>query len=202
VKALAAADEMMVGVLDHLDSEGVLANTVFVLISDNGYSHGEHFSKGKGDEYDPSVRTAFAIASKNFVPSNAKRSEIAANIDIAPTLGELAGLAPIAAVEGVSLVPLLSPGGTVSRTDLLLERWSKNPSGGGTPANPIPTWNAVVARRGSRLWKYVELAAGTTNTELYDLSGDEFELVNLVTRPEHAALVAELSARIQALKGA
>lgn len=201
VKTLAAVEEMVGGVIDQLAEQSLLADTVFVILSDNGYSHGEHFSKGKGDEYDPSVRTALAIASKSFVPQNQERFEIAANIDVAPTLAELAGLPPDPTVEGVSLAPLLSPGGALARTDLLLERWSKNPSGDGTPANPVPTWDAVVAWRGGRLWKYVELAAGANDRELYDLKGDPYELANLVSGPEHAALVAELSARLAALKG-
>ena len=47
-------------------------------------------------------------------------------------------------------------------------------------------------------WKYTEYVGG--ETELYDVLADPFELNNLTTDPTHAALKAELAARLRQLR--
>jgi len=201
-RTLGAVDEAIRDLADKLAADGTFADTVFIVLSDNGFSHGEHFWKGKGCEYEPAVRTALAIASKRFAAASAVRSQIAGNVDLAPTIAELAGHAHPAPLGGTSLVEAILSPDKRPRSDLLLERKSANPTGAGTRANPIPTWDGVVAERGDSIWKYVELAGGSFGRELYDLTKDPFELSNVVENPAHGALVAGLALRIRELKTA
>lgn len=201
-RTLAAVDEMMVEIVNGLEARGELGNTIFFFATDNGYSHGEHFWRGKATAYEPSVKTSLVIASRSRVPAGgAERPQLAGLIDVAATVYDLAGETGGPPIAGVSLAPVLDSDDVWPREDLLVERRSKNPSGDGTPANPVPSWNGLVARRDGRMWKYLELAAGVVNRELYDLTGDPYELVNVASDPERAGLVAELSLRIRELGG-
>lgn len=199
LRTLASADEAIVAIVDAVVAAGKIDSTLFVVLSDNGYSHGEHFWAGKGYPYQPAVKTPFVFAAKApLIPASGERVQLVGNVDIAPTLAEIGGVSP-AGMSGVSFASLLAADGAWPREDLLLERRSQNPSGGGTPSNPIPAYLGLVARRSGKLWKYVEIPVGVVNRELYDLTTDPYELVNLAADPAQASLVADLAARLAEL---
>ncbi|MEX0817181.1 MAG: sulfatase/phosphatase domain-containing protein [Gaiellales bacterium] len=81
-------------------------------------------------------------------------SRLAANVDLAPTLAELAGV-PAPPTEGRSVVPLLTPGGTFWRQELLLEHLR------GRPSPNVPSYCALRGENGI----YVQY--GTGEEELY-----------------------------------
>src|SRR5439155_24686469 len=72
-------------------------------------------------------------------------------------------------------------------------------SSGSTRTTRTATWSRPPSPRcrGTQ-WKYTEYASG--ETELYDVLADPFELNNLTTDPTHAALKAELAARLRQLR--
>src|SRR6185295_8796155 len=104
---------------------GELDNTILVFASDNGYFYGEHgLSVERRLAYEESIRMPLLVRYPKAIKSGTVRNEFALNIDLAPTLLELAGVSVPATMEGHSLVPLLKGGRPVWRKSFLIEYYS------------------------------------------------------------------------------
>ena len=120
-RSLLPVDDAMKTLLDVLEASGRLDDTMIVFTSDNGFLYGEHRLEGKAVPYEESIRVPFVIRYGALGTDPRTVPELALNIDIAPTLAELAGVVSYDA-EGRSLVPLLSlPPPSNWRTDFLVE---------------------------------------------------------------------------------
>ena len=106
---------------------------------------------------------------------------IVSQIDLLPTLCDLAGVDPPAGLDGVSLRAVLEGGG-LDRDELFAEYHSKQ-----RWANPIRT---VRTDR----WKLNAYLEG--EMELYDLDADPHETRNLAGTPQAAAVERELLGRL------
>ena len=109
-----------------------------------------------------------------------------ANVDLAPTLAELAGVTPTSPVDGRSLVPLLNDSAASGRLDVFLQFWNPERK----PA--VPSYLGV---RGDQ-FKYVVYPEANLEEELYDLVADPFELVNRAADPDYADALATMRARL------
>jgi arylsulfatase A-like enzyme len=100
--AIREADRSIGKLVRALDRTGELENTAIVFYSDNGYFNGQHrVVKSKGLPYEPSIQVPFAIrlpAGYDAVPG--RLGIPAANVDIVPTLLDLAGAEPCVAMAG------------------------------------------------------------------------------------------------------
>ena len=84
-----------------------LRNTYIIFTSDNGFFYGEHrLTGGKFLAYEPSTHLPFLIRGPGIKPGTST-GELAANIDIAPTILELAGVEADKSIDGRSLVPYM-----------------------------------------------------------------------------------------------
>lgn len=96
--------------MDHLKQTGLSDNTLVVLTSDHGellYSHPDDFlTFDHRSLYDPVMHVPL-IMSGPGLPKGKLVDAMASNIDTAPTILNLAGIAPPADAEGHSLVPLI-----------------------------------------------------------------------------------------------
>jgi arylsulfatase A-like enzyme len=182
LQSLHSLDAAVGKMLDALRENGQDQNTLVIYLSDNGLFLGEHRIDGKEMAYEEAVRVPFGIWYPSLAPQPREESRLIANIDIAPTLYELAGLPMPAEMNGRSLVPLLTSTATDWRAWLLLEAW------------PYPhPWRAI--RTDDFL--YVE-TEGDVN-ELYDMVNDPYQLQNQYRNPAYAATVRELAAIILGL---
>lgn len=181
----------MIGVLhDQLAADGRLANTVWIFISDNGFARGEHRWGGKKCGYWICHRVPFVVVCPPAVcagatPGATDHDNYALNIDIAPTIADLAGATPGIPVDGQSLVPILEDPAAPWRTEWFLHEND-------------PLLHGIVAVAADGDWyKYVAYS-WTAETEMYNLTNDAYELANLVGDPAYAAVEAELAARLDA----
>jgi N-acetylglucosamine-6-sulfatase len=183
---LQAIDEMLANLVETLEGLGQLENTYIVFSSDNGYHLGHHRLRfGKQTPYEEDIRVPLVVRGPN-VPVGQVIEHLTANIDLAPTFAEWAGITAAAFVDGRSLVPLLSgisPVEDIWRQAILLER---NTSGRHTP---VPAFQAIRTKD----YKYVEYVTG--ERELYDLSKDAHELQN-ISEMADPALIQQLAARL------
>jgi arylsulfatase A-like enzyme len=184
-RTLLAVDRAVGRIVDALRATGRLHDTLIVFTSDNGIAYGEHRWTKKEVPYEESIRVPMVVRFDPFGVTSIDE-HLVANIDIAPTVAALAGVAT-PHVDGRSLLPLLgSPEADQPwRQDLLLEHME------GT--NPVPTYCGVRAVH----MVYIRYATG--EEELYDLTADPFEFSNLSADPSAADLLSSMRARLDAL---
>jgi N-acetylglucosamine-6-sulfatase len=176
IQSLHSLDTTVGNILDALHTNGQDRNTIVIYLSDNGLFLGEHRIDGKEMAYEEAVRVPFGIWYPPLVSEPRVESKLIANIDIAPTLYELAGVPVPGELDGRSLVPLLKGTATDWRTWLLLEAW------------PYPhSWRAIRTND----FLYVETAGDIS--ELYDMVKDPYQLQNQYQNPAYAATVKELA---------
>src|SRR5665811_362976 len=114
-------DDGVKAVLDAIGQMGRLRNTYVIFTSDNGFFFGEHrLLGGKFLAYEPATHMPFLIRGPGIKQGSAT-GELAANIDIAPTLLELAGAQATKSIDGRSLVPYLRDPDLRSRRPILFE---------------------------------------------------------------------------------
>ena len=167
--SLLSVDDAVGRIVDAFRETGALDNTVIIFTSDNGYFHGEHrIPFGKYLPYEPSIRVPLIVRGPS-IASGVTTSALASNVDLAPTILQLAGATPLRTPDGRSLLPVLQRPTAVSvHREVLLES-GKNDVG-------APVYHGIRTSR----WKYVVYEDG--DRELYDLARDPSEVDNLAGR--------------------
>jgi N-acetylglucosamine-6-sulfatase len=195
-ETLLSVDDAVRRLYDEVASRGELDRTVFIFLTDNGYAFGQHRWEGKRCPYEACIRSPLAIYAP-WLPSGTARNLIS-NVDIAPTIADLAGVSPGLAEDGRSFAGVLH-----------------EPRALGGPSAPVPPgahpqlieWNGdpdVPPWRGVRTshFAYIENHDGTV--ELYDLTGrigraDPQELRNVADRARYAATRKRLALTLDRL---
>ena len=155
-----------------IEARRMAENTVIVYTSDNGYFLGERGLADKWYMFEESIRVPLIIYDPRL-PKNQQgkqRNEMALNIDLAPTLLNLAGIPIPPQMQGRSLLPLVK-GETVSwRDQWYYSHLFDHPQ--------IPKSEGV--RTDS--WKYFRFLGVDPKAEyLYDLKSDPLEKQNLIS---------------------
>ena len=189
LRMLAAIDEGVGRLLKTLEETKQLDRTLLIFTSDNGYFWGEHGLGDKRAAYEESIRVPLLVRCPALARPGTVRDELVLNIDIAPTLLDLAGVEVPKTMHGRSLVPLLRGNAGGWRTAFLAEYFAE------PKFARIPTWQAVRTVR----WKYIRYPDYAGMDELYDLHADPHELKNLVQDPHAQAALKELRAELERL---
>jgi arylsulfatase A-like enzyme len=180
LESLLAVDEAVAEIVKALEAIGEMNRTYIIFTADNGFFHGEHrVQTGKVLLYEPSVRIPLIMRGPG-IPSGGRRSQLVANIDLAPTILAAARVRAGKPVDGRSLLPIARDRLLFWGRDVLLE---------------TPTYSAIRSPR----WKYAEHVNG--EKELYDLVADPDELVSRHADPRYARVQADLDQRLDRLKG-
>ncbi|MCB1205786.1 MAG: sulfatase [Verrucomicrobiae bacterium] len=189
MEALLAVDENVARILDWLEKKGRLESTLVVYMGDNGFQFGEHGLIDKRTAYEASIRVPLLMHCPDLIPAGTVVRETVANIDIAPTLLEIAGALPGDAAErfhGRSFLPLLKGEKVAWRDEILYEYyWEQN-------YPQTPTVHALVGSR----WKYIRPHGTWDIGELYDLESDPREERNLFLDPDQQDRIREMNARL------
>ncbi len=190
-RCMKSVDEAVAAIVRELGVAGRLDDALLLVVNDNGMAAGSHGWKEKRAPYEEIARVFCAAASRNpaIVSRRQKTDRLVANVDIAPTLLEVAGVPLDGALDGLSFASILRQPAPAVRSDVLLEYWADE-----LPESPLPTYCGVV----TETRKYVEYANG--ERELYDLSLDPYELRNVMAAPEYAAEADALRLRLAELK--
>jgi N-acetylglucosamine-6-sulfatase len=177
--ALLAVDDAVARFLRTLRQTGELEDTIVVFVSDNGFLMGEHRLEHKERLYEEATRVPLVIAGPGF-PPGASYDGIVGNIDLAPTILDAAGVAPLREPDGASLLGLLA--GPEPERQLLLET----------------ARSSAVRAPG---WMYAEhRTKNGTERELYDMETDPHQLRSVADEPEYAEVADALAARLDDLR--
>jgi N-acetylglucosamine-6-sulfatase len=191
-RSLAAIEDGVGEILKALKETGQLDNTVIVFTSDNGYFYGEHgLSVERRLAYEESIRAPLLVRYPRAIKAGTTRDEFALNIDLAPTLLELAGVKAPVVMQGRSLVPLLEGKRTVWRKSFLIEYYSDK-------VFPRILRMGYKAARNER-WKYIHYLELEGMDELYDLKSDPYEMKNLINQTDVARALAEMKREMERL---
>ena len=210
LRSLASVDDAAVRIFEAVEAAQETSNTIFVFTSDNGLFHGEHrIPGGKFLPYEESIRVPLIIAGPVVDASviGTTIDQPVANIDLAPTILDYAGAAPLSRADGRSLRPLLDG----SHPD-----WSTRSN----PWNPTPSRSRAILLTGTAQdlagrvpalgysgvrsadgWVYVKWRApGGAQYELYDLETDPNQLDNRAGDPDVRWVQSRLERQRRLLK--
>ncbi len=193
MRCLTAIDEGVGRVLKALEETKQLDNTIVIFTSDNGYFWGEHGLGDKRAAYEESIRIPLFVRYPKMIKAGTTREQAALNpvlnIDIAPTLLELAGAPIPKEMHGRSLAPLFKGNPKKWRESFLSEYFAEErfPN--------IASWQAVRTAR----WKYIHYTELDGADELYDLKTDPGEMKNLIGEPSAQSALKTMKQELQRL---
>jgi arylsulfatase A-like enzyme len=183
-------DRNVGAVLAELERQNLLGRTAIVLSSDHGFFLGEHHLYDKRLMYEPSIRVPMMVSYPGHIRAGTARDEMVLNLDMAPTLLEIAGLPAPGEMQGKSMLPLAEGKHIAWREDWLYEYYE------------YPGFENVRPCRGVRTERYklINFFLPPEEFELYDLQTDPDEKNNLYGRAGYEQLTAHLKERLAALR--
>jgi arylsulfatase A-like enzyme len=185
---LAAVDENVGRIVAALDELKLASNTVVIFASDNGFYLREHDLGDKRSAYEESIRIPLLVRAPMLGDSARGKlvDQIALNLDLAPTLLDLAGVQVPSSMQGRSWRPLLTgdaKGAAAWRKAFFYEYFFEQ-------RFSIPTVLAVRTEKA----KLIKYPGHDDWTELFDLAADPYETKNLVNDPGSKELLANMQA--------
>lgn len=182
-------DDSVGRVMQSLRQRGLDDNTIVIFTSDGGHLWGEHGLIDKRCAYEPSIRVPMITWGPGRIASGRTSEQLVTNIDVAPTLLELAGLSAPARMDGRSFAAGLteplqsgSSGDPAAPRSLLYEyHWEWT----------YPQTPTTFALRTER-YKLIQYHGLWDSDELYDLKQDPEENENLIRDPEQRQRVARM----------
>jgi N-acetylglucosamine-6-sulfatase len=190
---LAGVDESVGKVLDLLEAQGVLDDTLVLFTSDNGYLFGEHMLSDKRVAYEESMRVPLLIRYPRWFEAGTRAaSTLALNLDIPRSLLEASAVPAPVDMRGISL--RAQAAGERRREEFLYVYYReinlKNPRAECTPD---------IAALRTLEEKLIVYPHTEEPVELYDLRADSGEHVNLASTTQGRERVEKLSRRLHTL---
>ncbi len=186
-----AVDENVGRVLDYLEANNLMDNTLIVYTSDQGFYLGEHGWYDKRFVYDESFKTPLLVAWPGKVAPGSKSTEMVQNLDYAQTFLEAAGIPAPADMQGESLLPLLTGNSESWTRDAVYYHYYEYPA-----VHMVKRHYAIVTEQ----YKLVHYYYDVDEWELIDRIKDPQELRNVYDDPSYAPVVAELHRKLEALR--
>jgi arylsulfatase A-like enzyme len=192
--SLRAVDDKVARMVKTLRHTGQLKDTVIIFTSDNGWLNGEH--RIPGDKFLPyreSLGVPLIIRGPGIAAGRKVKRQVA-NIDLAPTMTQLARVKARRRMDGVSLVPTLRRHKNPPKRALAIE--APHPLFEG--AIPQNAWDRPYQGVRTQRYTYV-VYTETSQEELYDRRNDPYELQNVAQNPAYAGVRAHLNALMRRL---
>lgn len=182
-RELLAIDDGVQRIIDALKANGQLDHTLIIFLADHGFSWGSHRLLQKHCGYEACIRFPLLIRYPGLAESR-EETRLVANVDLASTIADYAGVTPGLPQDGRTLIPLLTDSAPNWTEAVLLE---KHLGKTGYYGIRVPSW------------KYIEYRNG--DKELYDLTADPYELQNLANQPAYQTIQNDLAQQLRALHG-
>jgi arylsulfatase A-like enzyme len=193
-RTLVGVDQNVGRVLALLDELGLARDTVVVFASDNGFFLDEHGmgtpADGTGNKrnaYQEAIRVPLLVRYPAMARRNRTIDALTLNIDLAPTILQLAELPRPATMQGKSFLGIMRGKFQHNRTRFLYEYFYET-------GWQVPTQVALQQGR----YKLIRYRADPAWTELFALDQDPLEMRNLAPLPEAAPILATMGASLDA----
>lgn len=180
IRCLTGNDDNLKRVLDYLDTENLAEDTIVIYTADQGYWLGQHGFYDKRLILETSMRMPFLIRYPKMIKAGSVNVDLCMNVDIAPTLLEMAGLEAPQAIQGRSMVPLLQGRGVADwRKSQFYTYWSK------------PEHYGIRTER----YTYVKLA--NHPAELFDRKTDPDQRYNVAGNSDYREAITDLEIELE-----
>lgn len=191
---VASVDDSVGRLYQTLQGQGWLDNTLIIFTSDNGFALGEHGRVDKRTAYEESLRVPLLVRYPPLTKGGKVVDQMVLSLDLAPTLLDVCGAAPLPKPDGRSWKPLLA-GASADWRSAFFYQYNYEAQFPYTP-------NVRAVR--TTEWKYIRYPHGDGapdrhTAELYDLKADPLERKNLIGDAVSAGKVAELGALLDRL---
>ncbi len=184
-------DRALARILAALDASGAAEHTIVVFTSDHGEMCGDHALAQKGVFNEPSTRIPLLIRAPQLGRRQVMLDGPVSQVDLVPTLLELAGAAVPVEVQGTSRAGVLwnRAAGSPARD------WSDGPVAveWHDPDHPAEEGRSLITPDGWKLNRYRD-----DQPELYNLNQDPAELHNLADGPARGDRVRQLDDALRA----
>jgi len=172
-ESLIDVDRWVGNIIDALQQEGRLRNTLLVFTSDNGFLLGEHRRAGKITPYEESIRVPWIVRwdAVNFPERGRTDSHLMLNTDFATTFAHVAGTS-MGTTDGLNFANLAANPSRSWRRYFLIEH-------GGETVNSGAAAGLTYCGVRSKYYSYAQYWNGYK--ELYDLSRDPYQLTNVAS---------------------
>ena len=189
-ECVVSVDEQVGRLLAKLEEMEILDDTIIIYAGDNGHLWGEHGLYDKRVAYEESIRIPFMVRYPGIIKDPGRRAQqMVLNIDLAPTILDLAGIGIPSHMQGQSMAPILRSASTRGRSSWLYEHF---------PVFPIPIPGMTAVR--THTHKYVEFQNDVRPRQLFDLKRDPREKRNIVNTQEGEKLSIRLKEELEYLK--
>ncbi len=191
-KVTRSLDDNVGRIMQYLEENDMLDNTLVVYTSDQGFYMGEHGWFDKRFMYEESLHTPLIMHLPKGYERRGQITEMVQNIDYAPTFLDMAGAEIPADIQGRSLLPLLKGEKTIGKwRDAIYYHFYE-----------YPAEHAVKRHYGIRTkrWKLMHFYNDIDEWELYDLKNDPSEMHNIYGDPRYAKIQKKLHKQLQKLQ--
>lgn len=189
-RLITGVDVVIGEIRKELEKRGHADNTLIILMGDNGFYLGEHGMAGKWYGHEESIRVPLIIYDPRLPKGKRgqRRHEISLNIDIAPTILDLAGVTKPESMQGRSLRSLTMGNSQPWRDEFFYEHRFEH--------GAVKKSEGVITLR----YKYLRyIDSNPMFEELYDLETDKYEEHNLAADPDHADILSEMREKCDVL---
>ena len=190
-KTVKSLDDNVGRLLDYLEAEGLMDNTLIVYTSDQGFYMGEHGWFDKRFMYEESLHTPLIMKLPKGYDRRGDITQMVQNIDYAPTFVELAGATVPDDIQGESLLPLLKGENPENWRQSIYYHFYE-----------YPAEHMVKRHYGVRTdrYKLIHFYNDIDEWELYDLQSDPTEMNNIYGAEGTEAITLELKKELKRLQ--
>ncbi len=186
-----AVDENVGRLLDYLEANDMMDNTMIVYTSDQGFYLGEHGWFDKRFVYDESFKTPLLVSWPERIKSNSRSDQLVQNLDFAQTFLEAAGVDAPSDMQGKSLIPILTGNDDQWDRDAVYYHYYEYPA-----EHMVNRHYAIVTKD----YKLIHYYFIEDQWELIDRKNDPLELRNEYNNPNYTAIKNDLHKKLEELR--
>ena len=214
-RCVKGVDDNLKRILDYLEKEGLMENTIIIYTGDQGMMLGEHDYIDKRWMYEESMRMPFIVRYPKMIKPGSRTNAIINNTDFAPTLIDLAGGVIPEYMQGESFKEILETGKEPEgwRTATYYRYWMHMAHQHSNPAH-----FGIRTKEYKLIFFYgVDYMKRTRNPadpnpvslsdfqtpvawEFYDLRNDPFEMDNRYNDPSYKDIISGLKQELTRLR--
>ncbi len=200
LRCVKGIDDNLAKLFAYLEEIGEMDNTVIIYTGDQGFMLGEHDYQDKRWMYEESMRMPFLIRYPKTIKAGSRTDAIVENVDYAPTMLAFAGIETPEYMQGESFKGICETGNEPEdwKKEAYYRYWMH------MAHHDNPGHVGIRTKKHKLIFYYGAKYDGSYRTppawELYDLTKDPSENVNIYDDPAYVDTVADLKERLAALR--